>query len=167
MKTGYSPSVWQASSLPHSDNSVFKSISEHTMPSSSVLVVDDDESVKVVVASILRDAQYETYEARTGREATQLLQRLNGQVDLLLTDVMMPDLHGVALATGVMSRWPQIKVLYMSGYFDASEVQLFGLHVPDTFIHKPFDSDVLVAKVREALGQEGAGKLVQQSRYTS
>ena len=116
----------------------------------TVMIVEDDEGVRVVASRILRDQGYTVLEARRASEARRLWEKHGPSVDLLLTDVVMPDVNGPRLAQELARDWPDLPVLYMSGYPGSG-----GLVGPQgnalTCIEKPFTPTSLTAKVREML----------------
>jgi CheY-like chemotaxis protein len=117
----------------------------------TVLIVEDDEGVRVVASRILRDQGYTVLEARRASEARRIWEKHGARVDLLLTDVVMPDVNGPRLAEELQKTQPRLRVLYMSGYPGAG-----GLALPQggalSCIEKPFTPSSLAAKVREMLG---------------
>jgi signal transduction histidine kinase/response regulator RpfG family c-di-GMP phosphodiesterase len=119
--------------------------------SETVLIVEDDEGVRVVASRILRDQGYHVLEARRASEARRIWEKHGPSVDLLLTDVVMPDVNGPRLAEELGKTRPGLRVLYMSGYPGAG-----GLVGPEggalACIEKPFTPSSLAAKVREMLG---------------
>jgi signal transduction histidine kinase/response regulator RpfG family c-di-GMP phosphodiesterase len=116
----------------------------------TVMIVEDDEGVRVVASRILRDQGYTVLEARRASEARRLWEKHGPSVDLLLTDVVMPDVNGPRLAQELARDRPDLPVLYMSGYPGSG-----GLVGPQgnalTCIEKPFTPTSLTAKVREML----------------
>jgi PAS domain S-box-containing protein len=116
----------------------------------TVLIVEDDEGVRVVAARILRDQGYTVLEARRASEARRIWEQQASKVDLLLTDVVMPDVNGPRLAEELAKSRPGLRVLYMSGYPGSG-----GLVSPQgdalACIEKPFTPSSLAAKVREML----------------
>jgi CheY-like chemotaxis protein len=115
----------------------------------TILVVEDQEGVRTLVCEVLRKNGYTVLPARDGREALMLAERNGGRIDLVVTDVVMPQMGGRELAKMLASFRPEIKVLYMSGYVDKeiSQKEISGL----AFIHKPFTPDALAQKIREVL----------------
>jgi two-component system, cell cycle sensor histidine kinase and response regulator CckA len=119
--------------------------------SETILVVEDETPVLRLMARVLRIQGYRVLEAGSGTEALQLLKTQPGRIDLLLTDVVMPDMHGLALAEQVKKLRGDTKVLYASGYRD-SELRRLGM--PDLepfFLQKPFTSVDLATKIRQVL----------------
>jgi len=118
----------------------------------TILLVEDESAVRGLARLILEEARYDIVEARGGQEALELVERLGARFDLLLTDVVMPEVGGPELAARLRARRPDVKVVYMSGYAD-SALYKRGLAESDGFmLRKPFTPDVLVGKVEEALG---------------
>lgn len=116
-----------------------------------ILVVDDDEAVLQVACKVLDRGGFQTVPAPGGPEALQIADDREGRFDLLLTDIVMPEMSGRELAEAMVARYPKVRVLYMSAYTD-DEVVLDGLKTSDVnFIPKPFTVDGLRAKVRAVL----------------
>jgi PAS domain S-box-containing protein len=119
----------------------------------TVLVVEDDDELRPLIRNMLSRAGYSVLEARQGAEALTLAEHHAGPIDLLLTDVVMPGLTGPELARRLRRLWPDVKVLYTSGYPSAAVLR-YG--VPDlntAFLQKPFAPSLLQDKVRAVLGQ--------------
>lgn len=117
-----------------------------------ILVVDDDEAVLQVACKVLDRGGFHTVPAPGGPEALRLATERDGRFDMLLTDIVMPEMTGRELAEELVSRFPAVRVLYMSAYTD-DEVVLDGLKTSDVnFIAKPFTVEGLRAKVRAVLG---------------
>jgi two-component system cell cycle sensor histidine kinase/response regulator CckA len=115
-----------------------------------ILVVDDEEDVRDLVREILRTAGFEAIPARHGEEALEIL-KARPDVDLVLTDVMMPRYDGPTLARRIARDWPDLPVLFMTGY-PAETLRALGMLPPgDPPIEKPFAIQELVRKVRAAL----------------
>jgi PAS domain S-box-containing protein len=116
-----------------------------------ILVAEDEAMVRSLARRTLELHGYRVMEASDGRAALELLERLGGGVDLVLSDAVMPELSGRALGEIIGSRWPSIPVIYMSGY-PGKEVVDRGLVSPDApFVPKPFTPDALARRTREVL----------------
>jgi two-component system cell cycle sensor histidine kinase/response regulator CckA len=117
----------------------------------TILLVDDDESVRALVHESLEQTGYTVLEARFNSEALLLARRHEGPIHLMVADVMMPGINGRELAYMLASSRPHMKVLYISGY--PVEVVREKLRDPDmaNFLQKPFPLETLVGKVRELL----------------
>ncbi len=119
----------------------------------TILLVEDEESVRNFVERLLRDYGYRVMAAKDGIEAIKQCKEYAGHIDLLLTDVVMPKINGAELYRQVIQKRPEIKVLYMSGYTDDAILH-HGVLLPDTrFIPKPFTAEVVARKVRETLNE--------------
>ena len=119
--------------------------------SETVVVVEDDESVRELVRIMLGACGYEVLSAADADSAVRLCEEHPAGVDLLLTDVVMPDVGGRALAERLTALFPHLRVLFMSGYSDEAVVR-HGIIRPGTsFIEKPFTQVALARKVREVL----------------
>jgi two-component system, cell cycle sensor histidine kinase and response regulator CckA len=117
----------------------------------TILVADDEEGVRSLVASILEDAGYTVELAGDGGEAVERLRQLGDRVRLVLLDLTMPILGGAEAAAELRRLQPQIPIIAMSGYGDIEVMQHFSQAGVDDFLPKPFSPDHLVAKVRDAL----------------
>ncbi len=124
----------------------------------TILLVEDDEMVRRMTSKILRRAGYEVLEAANGAKALLKYQETQGEFDLLLTDVVMPDLSGRDLAEQLTLVRPDLRVLFMSGYTDTAIVHHGVLDRNTAFIQKPFTQASLTAKVREVLDNRSGQK---------
>jgi PAS domain S-box-containing protein len=121
--------------------------------SETILVVEDEESVRGIVRESLEASGYTLLEAANGAEALELVSRHAGPIDLLLTDVVMPGMGGRELAQKLRDVQPQVQTLYMSGYTDDAVVR-HGIEAETmSFLQKPFNVPGLARKVREVLDQ--------------
>jgi CheY-like chemotaxis protein len=119
--------------------------------SETILLVEDEETVRTVAARVLTTRGYVVHKAANGQEALTLARRLDGPVDLVLTDVVMPDMGGVELVDRLLQLWPGVKVVYMSGYAHGDKLEPESAGSERSFIQKPFSAESLTLKVREAL----------------
>ncbi len=116
-----------------------------------ILLVEDAAPLRQLIQELLESAGYEVLHAGGPLEAIQTAEAHEGPIALLVTDVVMPDMSGPLLAERLVVRWPQMKVLYISGYA-AGEARESGiLSAKVTFLQKPFSKDELLRKVRETL----------------
>jgi GAF domain-containing protein/CheY-like chemotaxis protein len=122
----------------------------------TILLVEDQESVGDLARDILREHGYRVIEARRFADALRLAERHAGEIQLVLTDVVMPHASGQELAKRLAPILPSARVLYMSGYTEDAIVH-HGVLDPGTwFIAKPFTPGSLAAKIREVLDHEPA-----------
>jgi PAS domain S-box-containing protein len=117
----------------------------------TILIVEDEEALRRVARRIVESAGYTVLTAANGGEALLLLERHDGPVHLMLTDVVMSGMSGTDLAARLVDIRPQMKVLYTSGYTDDAILQRGVLTAAMHFIHKPYATAELTRKVREAL----------------
>jgi len=121
--------------------------------SETILLVEDDESVRALAGSVLRKNGYALIVANNGVEGLEAADRHSGAIDLAITDVIMPNLRGQDFARLLSERRPNTKVLFMSGYTDAS-IHHRELAPDIPFLQKPFTGERLLLKVREVLESE-------------
>jgi nitrogen-specific signal transduction histidine kinase/CheY-like chemotaxis protein len=120
----------------------------------SVLVVEDEEDLRPLIREVLEEFGYRLHIASCGSEALEMLAKMNEPIDLLLTDVVLPEMSGNNIAIRVRQKFPNVKVLYMSGYI-ADDVLRHGVVAEQVaFIHKPFSPLALANRVREVLDSE-------------
>ncbi|HET9991632.1 MAG TPA: response regulator [Kofleriaceae bacterium] len=122
----------------------------------TILLVEDDEAVRVLTMKLLMQAGYHVLEAKNAQDATSLCEHHPSPIHLLLTDVVMPGISGWKLAADVRERRPDIKVLYVSGYADGAQFDNGDRDASASFMEKPITPDVLVRKVKEALSESDA-----------
>ena len=117
-----------------------------------MLLVEDEPTVRLVCARMLRAQGYTVLEAINGEDALQVAEEPGGPpIDLLVTDVVMPRMSGMALAQRLMARRRVLRVLFISGYTDAAVVQHGLLEAGVAFLQKPFSTEALARKVRAVL----------------
>jgi len=122
--------------------------------SETILLVEDEESVRVVARRILERHGYHVIVPQNASEAFLLREQHPDRIHLLLTDVVMPLVGGAELAAGLLTRWPDMKVLFMSGYTDGSVFSHDLLENGAAFLQKPFTAELLAQKVRSVLDGE-------------
>ena len=125
-----------------------------TVPKSrdeTLLLVDDDPNIMNTATMMLRELDYTVLAAGTPNEAIQMAMEHSGEIHLLVTDVIMPEMNGVDLAKKILSTNPCIKVLFMSGYTADAITQHGVLEEGVYFIKKPFSLSSIATKIREVL----------------
>ena len=116
-----------------------------------MLVVEDDPAILKLAARILEPLSYNVLKAGNPREAIAQAEAHVGEIDLLVTDVVMPEMNGRELSETLTRTYPKLKTLFMSGY-TADAIAHRGVLDSDVhFIHKPFSKRDLAAKIRETL----------------
>jgi PAS domain S-box-containing protein len=118
--------------------------------SETIVVVEDEDTIRVLMRRVLTGNGYTVLEASDGSEAISLCERQQ-RIDLLITDVVMPLMNGPDMVRRVCAARPGVRVLFISGYTDQALIHQ-GLKTPGaTFLQKPFTPDTLLAKIREIL----------------
>lgn len=119
----------------------------------SILVVDDEESALQLMQDVLLAAGYEVALAHDGVEAWTAIETGSTKVpDLLLTDLVMPNMDGMELARKVTGEHPRTKILFTSGYADEIVYSHQELAGQSAFLPKPFGAEVLIKRVKELVG---------------
>ena len=116
----------------------------------TILLVEDEDSVRGIIGAVLRRQGYHVLEAATPASACETFERRGGDIDLLLTDVVMPEMNGPALAQRLVGARPELRVLFISGYADVA-VQIDPDNPNVGFLSKPFQASTLTGRVREML----------------
>jgi two-component system cell cycle sensor histidine kinase/response regulator CckA len=124
-------------------------IVEPARGSETILLVEDEHAVRGVASRILMNHGYFVLAASNAEEAMALAEQVDGEIDLVLTDVVMPDLPGTELVNRLLARWPAMKVVFMSGYAEGDKLQLEVTR--RSFLQKPFSAESLSLTVREVL----------------
>jgi len=121
--------------------------------SETVLVAEDEGLVRGIATRMLRELGYTVLEAANGIEALRVALAHGQRIDFLLTDVIMPEMNGKALAEHLSVPWPGLKVLFISGYTAEAIAGQGILEEGRPFLQKPFSPEALARKVREVLDQ--------------
>ncbi len=117
----------------------------------TIMIVEDDDGVRALTCLIARNSGYVVLEARNGLEAVRIAGEHREQIDLLMTDVVMPKMDGREVAGRVLELHPAVKILFLSGYTDDAIVRHGILHETVNFLQKPFSPASLAVKIREIL----------------
>jgi len=127
-----------------SDDAVFDSSGDE-----KILVVDDEPSLLNLGSTILRKRGYGVVSASCGAEALEILEREH--IDLLLTDIIMPEMDGYQLTAVVQKKYPKMKILLASGFTDNRNVDNIDSEIQNNILRKPYYADVMLKKVRKLL----------------
>ena len=117
----------------------------------TVLLVEDDEQLRRLTHRALASHGYTVLEADRGNTALDIARRHKGRIDLLLTDVVMPDTNGTKLADTLRGARPELRVLFMSGYPDGAILHNGMLEHGASYLAKPFTTEAVTRKVRDVL----------------
>jgi CheY-like chemotaxis protein len=145
----YLPTVQQPAAALSEGGRVLPKVGSET-----ILLVEDEESVRDLATLVLRECGYTVMTAPEGLAALQLMATCREQIDLLVTDVVMPQMGGRKLAETLLAEHPELKVLFMSGYTDDAVVRHGVLQANANFLQKPFTPNSLADKVRAVLDQK-------------
>jgi signal transduction histidine kinase len=119
----------------------------------TILLVEDEESLRRPISKLLGRQGYTVLVARDGRQALEICQAYDGAIDLMVTDLVMPGMSGLELGERVADLRPEMKVLYTSGYSDAAIGNNRVLAADLEFIQKPYTAAELDRRIRELLGR--------------
>ena len=117
----------------------------------TVLVVDDEQDLRSLVANVLTEYGYKVVTAANGTKALALIAKMDSPPDLLLTDVVMPGMSGPVLADQLLAKFPAARVLFMSGYDERQVVQRYVVEKGFALVIKPFQLHNLCAAVKKAM----------------
>jgi nitrogen-specific signal transduction histidine kinase len=125
-----------------------------TQGQETILLVEDEDNVRDLATVVLEGCGYRVFTAPEGLAALQLMATCREAIDLLVTDVVMPQMGGRKLAETLLAEHPELRVLFMSGYTDDAVVRHGVLQANANFLQKPFTPTSLARKVREVLDHE-------------
>ncbi|NOX36079.1 MAG: PAS domain S-box protein [Calditrichaeota bacterium] len=143
----YLPRIMETAPRPQRQKSIISTLTGNE----TILIVEDEEMVRQLAMTILKDHGYRVLAARNGEEALKLGQNYEGKIDLLLTDVVMPSVNGPELGRLLKKYHPGLKVIFMSGYTDNSIQYHLQFTEGALFIQKPFSSQKLLQTIRKLL----------------
>ncbi len=117
----------------------------------TILLVEDEGAVRALASRVLAAHGYRVLEASNGREGLAIAEQVGKDIDLVLTDTIMPEMGGLELAAHVGRILPDVPVLYISGYSETDKLQRGIRDMPGPFLQKPFSAESLAAAIRQAL----------------
>lgn len=119
-----------------------------------ILIVEDEEAVRAFSARALSATGYEVFEAGSGDEALEVLDDINNEIDLIISDVQMPIMDGPTMLTHVRKRLPDVKFIFVSGYAEENVRQDLADNRSVEFLPKPYTLDQINTKVKDVLSSE-------------
>jgi two-component system, cell cycle sensor histidine kinase and response regulator CckA len=151
--TIYVPRLSEAESIPEARDGIeVEDAAPDLTGTALILLVEDEDAVRTFGARALSNKGYEMLEAESGEAALEVLSRQNGRIpDLVITDVIMPNMDGPTLAKRLREQSPDLKIIFISGYTEEKLKDHMGANI--WFLPKPFTLKQLAAKVKEALAQ--------------
>lgn len=133
--------------------------------SETLLIVEDDEQVRTLASEFLRGAGYHVLTAEDGQEALEISERMGKSIQLLLADVVMPRMRGPELARRLKARFPELRIVFMSGYLDQDTCREEILQEASV-LQKPFSRDGLLRQIRGAFDDELSSEAVAEAAYS-
>jgi two-component system cell cycle sensor histidine kinase/response regulator CckA len=119
----------------------------------TILLVEDEEGVRSVLCELLTGLGYTVLQAGNGVEAVGIAKKHNGAIDLVVTDMVMPEMSGQELGRNLAQQWPNLRILYMSAFASNIYSPSALANALADFISKPFDLEDFVVKVRDLMAQ--------------
>ncbi len=122
-----------------------------TFGKGNILIVEDNNDVRTFAAEALKTIGYNVYEAENGKKALRKIEEINLTIDVVITDIIMPEINGWELSEKIKKRFPQIKIIYTSGYSGAYLKNFEKLVEGENFLRKPFTLKELANIVKKAI----------------
>jgi DNA-binding NtrC family response regulator len=122
---------------------------QESVVAATILVVDDDDPVRIMLARLLRTQGYDVLQAAHANEARALLD--DHRPDLVISDIVMPGESGIELRRSILERWPEIPVILISGYSAEGPAEFAARTTKTVFVQKPFAADQFLALVEQTL----------------
>jgi two-component system cell cycle sensor histidine kinase/response regulator CckA len=145
-----------APEIPRQDSAVWST------GTGTVLVVEDQPQVRRALEHLLKGAGYHVLSADSGEDALAMVRKLNGRIDLLVSDIIMPGVSGIELSRRLLAMYPKLAVLLVSGYAGSEFGALAELGDNVQFLQKPFDAASLTSAMRAAMQRAAARPLRQR-----
>jgi two-component system cell cycle sensor histidine kinase/response regulator CckA len=117
------------------------------------LLVEDEAPVRMFSSYALTNKGYKIVEASSGEEALEVMKNQGEDIDIIITDVIMPGMNGPSLISKIQTNYPKVKVIFISGYAEEAFSDAYGVENDNdfNFLSKPFTLQQLVAKVKDVL----------------
>ena len=125
-----------------------------TTGTETILLIEDEESVRTLASRVLTEQGYLVLEASNGKEGLHVAEQAGNDIDLVLTDMIMPEMGGLEAAARISKILPDTRIMYMSGYSEADKLQRGISELPQPFLQKPFSAESLSVSVRRTLDRQ-------------
>jgi CheY-like chemotaxis protein len=135
-----------------------------TVGNETIMLVEDEEALRAVLVKVLRSKGYNVLSSSRGQEAVEAARLHRGSIQLLVTDVILPEIRGPEVAGQISMIHPEVRVLYMSGFTDNALMHSGSLPQSTMFLQKPFTPNVLLRRIRDILDEAA---LFEQRRVAS
>ena len=122
----------------------------------TILVVEDDEQVRSLICTLLRNQGYAVLEAESGADGLRVAEQNIREIDLMISDMLLPELSGFDLAVQLRSKYPQLAILFMTGYVEGDIVQRCLTELKAGFMDKPFAPAALLKEVRVLMAKSAS-----------
>ena len=126
-----------------------------------ILVVEDQAALRHLIVRMLKCGGFDTVDAGAASDGLSLVRQRRGVIDLAIIDMVMPGMSGLDLATDFDREFPDLKILYISGYVDSIAANVLSRQSPDRVLLKPFTEEQLLDRVRLLLGAPPGTKPAQ------
>jgi PAS domain S-box-containing protein len=120
----------------------------------TILLIEDEEAVRTLASRVLTEQGYLVLEASNGKEGLHVAEQAGNEIDLVLTDMIMPEMSGLEAAARISKILPDTRIMYMSGYSEADKLQRGISELPQPFLQKPFSAESLSVSVRRTLDRQ-------------
>jgi CheY-like chemotaxis protein len=121
----------------------------------TILLIEDEDTVRALASRVLTEQGYHVLQASNGREGLTVAEQAGTAIDLVLTDVVMPEMGGLEVAAHLTRILPETRIMYMSGYSEGDKLRWGISELPQPFLQKPFSAESLAASVRHTLDAAG------------
>ncbi len=121
----------------------------------TILLIEDEDAVRALASRVLTEQGYHVLQASNGKEGLMMAERAGTGIDLVLTDMVMPEMGGLELAAHITRILPEARIMYMSGYSEGDKFRRGISDLPQPFLRKPFSAASLAASVRHSLDSAG------------
>jgi two-component system, cell cycle sensor histidine kinase and response regulator CckA len=132
----------------------------------AILVVEDDAALRRLVVKMLKGAGFTTLSAGRAADGLSIIRDREGGLDLAIIDIVMPGMSGLDLASDIDREYPELKILYISGYVDSVATEVLSRRAPDHVLLKPFTREALLQRVNLLLGS-GSGEPAHASEHSA